>query len=55
MPLGPTSRDRPLAQECRAAFAENAPLTPSGSDLPVMFTMRPQPPALVHHALADSW
>src|SRR3954451_346702 len=43
IPRPPTSRESPLAHECSAALAANAPLTPSGSDLPVMLTMRPQP------------
>ena len=41
MPCLPTSRDRPLAHECIAALAANAPFRPSGSDLPVMLTIRP--------------
>src|SRR3954454_16857558 len=43
IPRPPTSRESPLAHECSVALAANAPLTPSGSDLPVMLTMRPQP------------
>ena len=41
MPCLPTSRDRPFAQACIAALAQNAPFMPSGSDLPVMLMMRP--------------
>src|SRR5579875_1703975 len=47
MPERPTSRDRPLAHECIAALAQNAPLTPSGSDLPVMLTIRPHPDSII--------
>ncbi len=43
MPCAATSRERPLAQECTAAFAEFAALMPRGSELDVMLTIRPQP------------
>ena len=42
IPYLPTSRDRPLAQAWTAALAENAALSRSGSDLPVMLMIRPQ-------------
>src|SRR3954469_2832481 len=53
MPCLPTSRDRPFAHECIAAFAQKAPLMPSGSDLPVMLTMRPQLRAII--CLSSLW
>jgi hypothetical protein len=42
IPNLPASRDSPLARAWTAALAENAAFRRSGSDLPVMFMMRPQ-------------
>ena len=47
MPCLPISRDRPFDHACMAALAQNAPFNPSGSDLPVMLTMRPHLRAII--------
>ena len=41
MPSGASSRDKPFAQLCSAAFATDAMFTPGGSFAPVMLMIRP--------------
>ena len=56
MPCLPTMRDRPLAQLCMPALAQNAPLMCSGSLLPVMLMMRPHWRAIIWSINASpSW